>query len=340
MVENLIWSVVFGIPFAAGWVAMSLTPPDFTITRICFITAALVVLGRIGWWISIEHQFENKSLIVVSVSLAFVAIGFCLGCGLYWVDKRESIAKQTVRDVFGLNFNVSFQTIRPNSVLVFLYPYEKERAMSFVDIALYIEAVNKKNIISRIMSYQCRALMEYDEGGYALLTTTPQGGTKYKYSPSGRKVEKWRVLHPMGCISSQSYLVMGDMSKARLIDFSKNSFDKIAEDKQLTPGESFSGWMFFEVEPDLIGQTPQVKSFEITLTNSVGESQTFVSNESPKEGKEEMAKYFTKNAKLELIDIVDLSKEHFIGRDFNNFSSVIDKLRREKLWLGIIDDRK
>ncbi len=37
--------------------------PEFTRARICFITISLFVLGRIGWWISFEHQFENKILI-------------------------------------------------------------------------------------------------------------------------------------------------------------------------------------------------------------------------------------------------------------------------------------
>lgn len=95
MGENIIWILCFGIPFAVGGVAMGLTPPDFTLSRTCFIIAALVALARICWWLSIERQPTNAVILISSIAAAFLLIGLLLGSGLYWVSNRELIVKQS-----------------------------------------------------------------------------------------------------------------------------------------------------------------------------------------------------------------------------------------------------
>ena len=49
----------------------------------------------------------------------------------------------------------------------------------------------------------------------------------------------------------------------------------MAREKQLQPGESITGWMFFEIPYELRGQLPEIIEMELTLTNSQGETQTF-----------------------------------------------------------------
>ena len=50
----------------------------------------------------------------------------------------------------------------------------------------------------------------------------------------------------------------------------------LAREKQLQPGESITGWMFFEIPSELRGQLPEIIEMELTLTNSQGETQTFL----------------------------------------------------------------
>jgi hypothetical protein len=94
MWENIIWAVCFGLPIAVGGIAMGLNPPDFTLTRLCFIIAASVVLARFSYWISVEHQFESKIIFFVLLCSVFLLMGSTLGIGLQWVNKRELITKQ------------------------------------------------------------------------------------------------------------------------------------------------------------------------------------------------------------------------------------------------------
>jgi hypothetical protein len=94
MWENIVWAVCFGLPIAIGGVAMSLTPPEFSFARACFIFAALVVLARFSWWISIEHRPISNTLLILSLSAAFLVVGLLLGSGLQWISNREIIAKQ------------------------------------------------------------------------------------------------------------------------------------------------------------------------------------------------------------------------------------------------------
>jgi hypothetical protein len=92
MLENIVWAALFSVPIAVGLATMSMTPPDFSITRICFIVAAAVALGRICWWISFQHQFPSKVIFLLSITTTFFLIGLALGLGFLWVESREKIS--------------------------------------------------------------------------------------------------------------------------------------------------------------------------------------------------------------------------------------------------------
>lgn len=216
--------------------------------------------------------------------------------------------KSSKVDVFGVNFIVTFNSTWPGP-LVYIYPSALGKTVSPISVALYVEVVNKKDKIAHIYSYSCKALMRYDEGGTGQVITTPNGGQKFLYKPSGKITEKWRTLHSMGFVSDQVYYVPdNNLKKARRIDFSQNSFHRLANDKQLMPGESFMGWIFFELDPDLRGQLCEIKQIELSLTNSVGESQTFNNNQKPKDNKE-METYVSAGDWHILKGAYDLTKE-------------------------------
>ncbi len=172
---------------------------------------------------------------------------------------------------------ITLMTFKFPGPLLFFYDSALGKTVSPVCIALFLEVSNSKQTISRIESYKAKALFLYDEGGQTRVTELPSGGKKFEYLPSGKIVEKWRQLHSLGFLHDQIYYVVNnDFTKTKRIDFRENSFDRLARNKQLKPGESFMGWIFWEIDSDLRGQLPEIKQIEITLKNSFGESQTFL----------------------------------------------------------------
>lgn len=155
--------------------------------------------------------------------------------------------------------------------------------LSLINVAIYVEATNQKEIQTRITEYEIRALVEYDEGGETVVTKLPNGEQKIDYKPSGKRVTKWRDLYSVGPLHNRVYLVMKDFAKAQRLDFSKNSFDRFAQQKQLKPGESIIGWIFLEFDSDIASQIPIIKQWEFRMKSSSGDSCTF-KIEGPKEG--------------------------------------------------------
>jgi hypothetical protein len=95
------------------------------------------------------------------------------------------------------------------------------------------------------------------------------------YEAGGKVVTKWRDLHSVGRLGDQVFFLKGDgWSKAVHSDFSRNGFDRLAREKQLSPGESIMGWVLFELDEEIRTQVPMIKELEVTLTNSFGEQQT------------------------------------------------------------------
>jgi hypothetical protein len=189
-----------------------------------------------------------------------------------WSERRQkpqilaAALKVTVFNVMSLKFP---------GPLLFFYNSQLGKTMSPISIALYVEVVNSKGSITRIQDIKTKALMKYDEGGRASLLAVPSGGVNYIYTPSGITVEKWRQLYSVGFLHDQIYFIANnDWKKAKRIDFRKNSLETLAREKQLQPGESVIGWIFYELEEDLRGQIPEIKKIEFEITNSSGDVET------------------------------------------------------------------
>ena len=218
--------------------------------------------GIISWpWF-----FANLLIIICLFSFVVTSIS------LYIRDASQS---SNGGDIFKVNFITTMRFKWPGSLVV-LYKSPLGKTLSPVSIALWLEVSNARKTRSRIYSYDARALFRYDEDGKAHVTRTKGGDLKYRYEPSGKVVEKWRKLYSMGYLHDQVYFVTNKgWTRCRRLDFSENSFDFLARSKQLSPGESIIGWIFFEIDQDLRGQLPEIKELELTMRNSAGEEQTF-----------------------------------------------------------------
>lgn len=249
------------------------------------------------------------------IGILMIAIGGILAwCGQQLA--RDGWAKwqasKTRKDIFAVSFINSMRFKWPGDLFV-LSKFPRGKVLSPVSLALWVEVTNNKETISRIHSYKARALLRYDEGGTNHITQTENGGSKFRYKPSGKTVEKWRDLYSMGHLHDQVYFITNKgLSGARRLDFSKNSFDDLARITQLRPGESILGWIFFELDPDLRGQLPEIKKLELSLRNSAGEEQAFHTQRFIAAGSENGMTYLSGGEWNLLEGEYDLTKEQYM----------------------------
>jgi len=249
---------------------------------ITLILAALAGSGRFGvnlsnillifaFLVGCFGIFRSTYGIHISIILS-LSLGIILTLISWWIYPNLP-TKQSI-DVFKCNFIVTVKFNYPGPLFI-VYPSALGNTMSFPNLALYVEVVNNGPTVTRIFDYECRMLLRYDDGGTTEEIKTP-GGLKYKYTPAGKPVEKWQKLRSMGFISDNVYYVMNDnLKKCRRLNFNENSFDKLASNTQLLPGQSIKGWIFLEFESsELTFQLPEIKEIELTIHNSVGSSET------------------------------------------------------------------
>lgn len=215
-------------------------------------------------------------------------------------------------NIFNVTFLSNMHFKWPGPLLV-LNNSPKGKVLSPVSIALFIEVVNAKKSISRINSYDAKALFRYDEGGHKKLVQTDKGETKLQYEPSGKTVEKWRNLYSMGYLNDQVYFKTNKaFNRVRRLDFSDNNLDALARNTQMKPGESIIGWIFFEIDPDLRGQLPDIQKLEITVKNSSEEEQTFSTDKFVEAGSEKGISYLSGGDWKIMEGEYDLTKENYI----------------------------
>jgi len=214
--------------------------------------------------------------------------------------------------IFAVSFIQVLHFQWPGSLLV-LHPSPKGKVLSPVSLALWVEVVNTTDKISRIQSYNARALFRYDEGGSHQIKQVNENERKFEFIPSGNIVEKWRSLYTMGQLNDQVYFIGNKgHSRCRRLDFSKNNFDTLARRTQLKPGESIMGWIFFEYDLDLRGQPPELIKLELSLINSTGEKNFFFTNKFVRAGSEKEISYLSGGELVILEGEYDLTKEQYI----------------------------
>lgn len=224
----------------------------------------LIAVGGISVWVGGHLAAEGWKKLYPSSSASLSTPAHTSNNHLR--QEKEEVFKATIINVMRFKF--------PGPLLYF-YNSQFGKTISPISIALYVEASNNKKIISRIYSYSLKVLFRYDVGGELKIVEDGNGGRNFIYEPSGNIVEKWHPLHSVGMLHDQIYWVTdNDWTKCKRIDFSRNSFDVLAREKQLQSGESIMGWMFFEIPADLRGQLPEIIEIELTLTNSQRETQT------------------------------------------------------------------
>jgi len=185
-------------------------------------------------------------------------------------------------------------TGQPNTVSSMLYIYQSNlgKTIAPVNYLIFVEVTNLKSITTKISKYKARALMQYEV--------------------EGKTVENWRELYSLQLLNNEVYMLLnGYWKMTRRIDFSKNSFDWIAKNTQLQSGQTVSGFMLFEVEPDLRITPFKVIKVELTIEDITGDSQVILLN--PIGDKQKGSSVLLNPGELHFMEgFYDLTKEKYV----------------------------
>jgi len=223
-------------------------------------------IGAPSFW---KKMFTNKGDINwfwVAINLVLICLVFILIITTISIyikqhpEKTQSTQAVTTNKVTDKYFNARlgacmiFKYIGP---LLYFYDSKLGKTIAPVNIAIYLEVSNLKPLLSRIYTYKAKAFIEY--------------------MTKGKTFKKWYDLHSLPLFNNEVYWVNNnDLTKCTRIDFSENSFDILARNKQLQQGESISGWMFFEIDRKVRGLDYKPHQIELTLESPIRESQTIL----------------------------------------------------------------
>jgi len=87
MWEALVWTAI-GVLIGLGVTMVSLTPAEYSIARISFSLAALILSGRLAWWLISKHYVnKTKTIILAVVIVGLIGGGWVVT--MKWVAERE-----------------------------------------------------------------------------------------------------------------------------------------------------------------------------------------------------------------------------------------------------------
>jgi hypothetical protein len=129
MLEYLIWAAI-PIFIGLGCFVMGITPPAYFIARFFFLLAALILLGRLGWYLAFEYP-GNKAQAIILAVIVFGIIGFVWVLSMKWVTEREHLEGKQEKSIDKPNFTF---VLTPQ--IINAPPELKEQAESESDYAI------------------------------------------------------------------------------------------------------------------------------------------------------------------------------------------------------------
>jgi hypothetical protein len=91
--ETIIWTFFAALIGLGTW-AITL-PPPYIFSRACFLLAALVLLGRLTWWLLVEADFKNGPMTFLLIFIIYAGVGIVLVSGFIWISNHERKTQET-----------------------------------------------------------------------------------------------------------------------------------------------------------------------------------------------------------------------------------------------------
>lgn len=224
--------------------------PDW-LHQLLWFLAGIFATGAVWYFLSVK-DFLN------ALWAGFIAVVVCLLCVVLLVrndiirreNTRETrVAKPTKVDPFTARFHTAMLFAYPGS-LVYLYASKHGQLVAPIGYALVIEIVNNRSTAAKISEYHLDAGI------------------------SGH----WIRLHNISLLNPLDvfWVNNSNLKTSTRLDFRENGFDPQARSKNLSPGESLKGWMFFEWPPELRDKVPQFNKIRLQVENVQGDQQSFI----------------------------------------------------------------
>jgi len=241
-------TVVVPLLIGVGYNVLGYTPPEFTVARVCFSIAALILAAVTVIW-ALTTDWPTSPRVVVGGLLALLTI---IGYPelMRWVGQKESRTQGKMVEAAR-----SRLFARVNTMIVSNYPgwlfYRTDGlqpVLQPIGLVVSWSVTNTSSVPLRVTNY----LFDVQVAG------------------------KWNralnvaSLNPKGVFA----VLNGDLEHAKQNDFSSNWFDANARTTPIALGETISGWSFFAWPRGLRGpKTPEIQQLSITIDNTLGERQ-------------------------------------------------------------------
>jgi hypothetical protein len=166
----------------------------------------------------------------------------------------------------------------------YLFSSSPDKFIAPVGLAVNVEVLNTRPTTTKVQSYE--AELETD-------------------------INQWTPIKRLPMTEPHDiFFVEGDSLKSCVkLDFKPHIFDMVASQKNLSPGESLDGWMFFEWPPEL-HENKKLCNVKVRLKNSQGEMVETVinvlSNDEPGESSLNEGSFGPTDSKTKTVDLSSL----------------------------------
>jgi hypothetical protein len=169
----------------------------------------------------ILHYFAQKSIRHSIFWAVVLFILTCIGAGLVYKQTTQTFSGEA----FDAKIPISIKSkADDNLITAFMFQHGLDTApdLSPINFSLYMQITNLQNVASKIVSY----------------------GVQCAPGPDG----PWKSLMPVlgAAADYKLYMTRNGLARAVEIAFEDGYLDKVLHDRSLGPGETVSGWAFFE----------------------------------------------------------------------------------------------
>ena len=241
-------AAVVPVLIGIGVGVMSMNPPEYSVAQVSFTLAALILLGRAGWWIAFEKgDGYSPFQLYLFTFFVFGIVGTLWVVSVSWVSSKQQPSAKPQTDSFsvGVRSAMIYDGAGPLSLYMVGYKSMYGQTASPVFYLVHIQIVNLQNVPSTIEGYSV-AVSDNPNGPWEnLLPISLLSSSLYALgiaSSGGGGT----IAVPRGAYRLATPMQPNDMKHAALL----NPHPKLESElgNPMQPHQTISGWAAFDLQ--------------------------------------------------------------------------------------------
>lgn len=235
-------SVYIAVLIGLGASMMSMSPPEFQVSKICFSVAAFLLLVKFGSWVvTIQSSIWERGIIAL---LVFGLIGAGWAESIRWVRSRQPNEDKSASPPFRAEIRSVVFHDGPGPLTLFMVAYSSKygQTTSPVYYLANIQIVNLQNVDSTIVEYSVGVSDNIDGPWDNLIPISLKSTNLYILGIS--KGGTGKIGFPFGAYRLASAMKQDDMRHAALLAPYPQLEDELG--KPIPPHRTINGWAAFD----------------------------------------------------------------------------------------------